>query len=130
MQYTHNEYRIKQTQKKQIPAKVMQEIVKRQEIAAVLKARERIEDYKNDVFSIIEDHGLNNDDSKTKLETALKVLPYIIPQKKAMEMTVTHKTIEQIIQETIPEAEYTEEEAVTPDGIKTNEDNTTHTDNK
>lgn len=93
----------------QLSDKQLKEIENRQKLAIMLNARERIEDYKDKVFGIIDNKGLDNEEDKVKLETALKVLPYIIPQKKAMEMTVTHKTIEQIIQETIPEAEYTEE---------------------
>ena len=105
MDYTTNEYRIKRTQKKLIPAKVMEEIVKRQEISALMKAREKIEDYKNDVFSVIENDGIKSEDPKTRLKTSLDVLEYIVPKKKSSEVTITTRKIEDLIQETIQEAE-------------------------
>ena len=105
--------------------KQMKEIENRQKLALMYKAKEKIEDYQNEVFEIIDNKGLKNGDDKTSLETALKVLPYIIPQKKAMDIQITTKSIEQIIQETIPEAEIIEEASVAPgsnDNIKSNED--------
>ena len=100
-----NDYRLNRTSPKILTAKMMNEIVKRQETAALMKARERIEDYQNDVFSIIENEGLNSEESKIKLETALKVLPYIIPTKKAIETTITYRKLEDIITESIEEAQ-------------------------
>ena len=107
---THNDYRVKQTQEKIISAKTMQEIVKRQEIAALIKARDKIEDYQNDVFTIIEDHGLKNEDNDKKLKTALQVLEYIIPKKKSSEISIVTRKLEDIISESIDEAEVVENE--------------------
>ena len=106
--YTLVSYHANKKKKNYISAKNMQEIEKRQQISALMKAREKFEDYQNDVFSIIDKHGLNNDDDKTKLETAIKVLEYIIPKKKSSEVMITTKKIEDIIKETIPEADFTE----------------------
>ncbi len=50
-----------------------------------------------------------NFEAKIRLETSLKVLPYIIPQKKAIEMQITTKSIEDIIQEDVQDAEIIEE---------------------
>ena len=110
----YNNYRLKQTQTKLITAKTMQEIVKRQETAALMKARDKFEDYQNDVFSIIEEHGLKNEDNEKKLKTALNVLEYIIPKKKSSEITINTRKIEDLIKDYIEEAEIIDQKTDNP----------------
>lgn len=74
------------------------------------KAKEKIEDYQNEVFGIIENEGLNNDDPDKKLKTALQVLEYIIPKKKSTETTIITRKLEDIIADHIQEAEIIEED--------------------
>ena len=112
--FKFNDKRGTQTQV-QLTDKQLKEIENRQKLAVILNAKERIEDYKDKVFGIIEEKGLDSDDNKTSLDSAFKVLPYIIPQKKAMDVQITTKTIEQIIQETIPEAEIIDEQTTKED---------------
>jgi hypothetical protein len=106
-----NRYLIDTTRKtapKQLSKKQQETIMRRQELALMYRAKDKIEDYQNDVFSIIENEGLNNEESKVKLETALKVLEYIIPKKKSTETTIITRKLEDIIQDHIQEAEVIE----------------------
>jgi hypothetical protein len=110
-----NDYRISRNGIKQLTEKESKSIQRRQKLALLYKAKEKIEDYQNEVFGIIDNKGLKNDDDKIKLETSLKVLEYIIPKKKSSEVTVITKKIEDIIQESIQEAEIISEETSKPD---------------
>ena len=92
----------------QLSDKTVKSIENRQKVAALLNAKEKIEDYQNEVFHIIENDGLKSEDERKRLETAIKVLPYITPQKKATEITHLTKKIEDIIAEHTEEAEFIE----------------------
>lgn len=104
-----NDYRLNRKQTLILTDKQRKSIENRQKLALMYKAKEKIEDYQDDVFSIIENEGLNNDESKVKLETALKVLEYIIPKKKSTETTIITRKLEDIIQEHIEDAEIIED---------------------
>ena len=101
-----NDYRINRAEPRILTETEKKSIERRQKIALLYRAKEKIEDYQDDVFGIIDNDGLKNEDEKRRIETALKVLPFIVPQKRAVENTIITKKIEDIIQETIPEAEY------------------------
>ncbi len=107
----------------QLSEKQLNEIGRRQKLAIMLNAREKIEDYKNEVFGIIENDGLKHENEKTRLDTALKTLEYIIPKKKSSEVTITTRKIEDIIQESIQEAEIIEIKDNKPDDNSNNKDN-------
>ena len=109
--YTVND----RTKVKVIPQKVMDEIAKRQRIASIYKAKDKIEEYQNEVFGIIENDGINNENEKIRLETALKVIEYIVPKKKSSELTVITRKIEDLICESIEEAEIIEDKPVEND---------------
>ena len=68
---------------------------------------QNIEDAKQQIFKIIDDDGLSSDEQKTRLETALKLIGYITPQKKAIETTIITKSIEEIIKESTEPANFT-----------------------
>ena len=104
-----NDYRIKQTAPKQLTKKQQETILRRQELALMYRAKDKIEDYQNEVFGIIENEGLNNEDPDKKLKTALQVLEYIIPKKKSTETTIITRKLEDIITESIQEAEIIED---------------------
>lgn len=88
----------------------LKSIEKRQELAIVLSAQEKIEDYKDKVFGIIDKKGLDNEDDDKSLKTALQVLEYIIPKKKSTETTIITRKLEDIIADHIQEAEIIEED--------------------
>lgn len=88
--------------------KQLNEIEKRQLYALKLNNYNDIMDAKQKVIKIIDEEGLDSEDKKTKLDTALKIVEYIIPKKKSSEVTITTKKIEDIIQESIQEAEVIE----------------------
>ena len=92
---------------KQLSDKTLKSIENRQKLSALYDAREKIEDYQNEVFGIIQDDGLKNDNPKERLTTALKVLPFIAPQKKQVETTIITRKIEDLIREDVEEASYT-----------------------
>lgn len=94
-----NEYRLKKTAPKILTEKARNEILKRQKLALLYKAKEKIEDFQNEVFEIIDNNGLKNEEDKIKLETALKILEYIVPKKKSSEVTITSRKLEDIIEE-------------------------------
>ena len=100
----------KQTAPKQLTKKQQETIINRQKLALIYKAKDKIEDYQNEVFGIIENEGLNNEDPDKKLKTALQVLEYIIPKKKSTETTIITRKLEDIITESIQEAEIIEDE--------------------
>ena len=104
-----NDYRLKRTSPKILTETEAKSIERRQKLALMYKAKEKIEDYQNDVFGIIENEGLKNDDPDKKLKTALQVLEYIIPKKKSQEITVTTRKLEDIISDHIEEAQIIEE---------------------
>lgn len=83
-----NEYRLKKTQVKELTKKQLKEIEKRQKLALLYRTREKIEDFHDDILGIIENDGIKNDEQKTRLEIAFKTLPYILPQKRAIETTI------------------------------------------
>jgi hypothetical protein len=106
------DYRINKTAPKLLTDNQLKTIENRQKLALLYRSKEKIEDFQDDVFNIIDEKGLNNDSDKTKLETALKVLPFIVPVKKAMEMTITSKKIEDLISESIEEAQIIDDKKV------------------
>jgi hypothetical protein len=95
----------RKTAPKQLTKKALNEIEKRQLYALRLNNYNDIMDAKEKVIKIIDEEGLNNEESKVKLETALKVLEYIIPKKKSTESVITVRKLEDIIQDHIQEAE-------------------------
>lgn len=97
------------TKVKKLTKKQLNEIEKRQLYALRLNNYSDIMDAKQKVIKIIDDDGLSSEEQKTRLDTALKVLPYIIPQKKAIETTVIHRKLEDIISESIEEAQIIDE---------------------
>ena len=100
--FNYHQKGMKQTN---LPDKTVKSIENRQKIAALYNAKEKIEDYQNEVFNIIDKDGLKNNDDNKWLNTALKVLPFIAPQKKQVETTVITRNIEDLIKEDIEEAE-------------------------
>lgn len=93
---------------KRLTKKALNEIEKRQLYALRMNNYQNIEDAKQQIFEIIDTDGLSNEEQKTRLDTALKLIGYITPQKKAIETTVIHKKIEDIIAESVEEAEFKE----------------------
>ena len=85
--------------------KQLREIENRQLYALRANNYSDIMDAKQKVIKIIDETGLDSEDNKIKLDTAIKILPYIMPQKKAIETTVIHRKLEDIISESIQEAE-------------------------
>jgi hypothetical protein len=89
----------------------MNEIDKRRLLAIKMNDLSKIEDYNEQVLRIIKQDGLDSDESKTRLDTAFKTIPYIYPTKKSTELTIQTRKIEDIITETIQEAEYKDVES-------------------
>ena len=100
-----NEYRISQTKPKDLTLKQLNEIDKRRLYAMKANSFEQIEEMKDKVFGIIDTKGLSSTDEKRSLDTALKVLPFIAPQKKQVEQTIITRNIEDLIKEDIEETE-------------------------
>ena len=100
-----NTYMIDKTAPKILTDNQIKSIENRQKLAIMLNAEQKIEDYKNKVFNIIDEKGLNNEDDDKSLKTALNVLEYIIPKKKSSEVTIKTRKLEDIISESIEEAE-------------------------
>ena len=90
---------------KLLTKKALREIERRQLYALRANNYSDIMDSKTKVIKIIDEKGLDSDDPKTSLDSAFKVLPYIMPQKKAIEVNVIHRKLEDIISESIEEAE-------------------------
>jgi hypothetical protein len=88
---------------------MLQEIERRQLYALRANNYSDIMDAKQKVIKIIDDDGLSSDEQKTRLDTAIKILPYIMPQKKAIETTVITRKLEDIISESIEEAQIIDE---------------------
>ena len=101
------DYRQNGQSKKRLTKKVLNEIEKRQLFALRMNNYQNIEDAKQQIFKIIDDDGLSSDEQKTRLETALKLIGYITPQKKAIETTIITKSIEEIIKESTEPANFT-----------------------
>lgn len=93
------------TKVKKLTKKQLNEIEKRQLYALRMNNYSDIMDAKQKVIKIIDDDGLSSDEQKTRLDTAIKILPYIMPQKKAIETTVITRKLEDIITESIEEAQ-------------------------
>jgi hypothetical protein len=89
--------------------KALQEIERRQLYALRANNYSDIMDAKEKVIKIIDDDGLSSDEQKTRLDTALKVLEYIIPKKKSTELTISTRKLEDIISESIEEAQIIDE---------------------
>ncbi len=104
-----NDYRLNRTSPKILTETELKSIERRQKAAILYQAKDKIEDYQNEVFGIIENEGLNNEDPDKKLKTALQVLEYIIPKKKSTETTIITRKLEDIITESIQEAEIIED---------------------
>lgn len=100
-----NDYRLNRTSPKIMTENELKSIERRQKAAILYQAKDKIEDYQNEVFGIIENEGLKNDDPDKKLKTALQVLEYIIPKKKSTETTIITRKLEDIIADHIQEAE-------------------------
>lgn len=93
------------TKVKKLTKKQLNEIEKRQLYALRLNNYNDIMDAKQKVIKIIDDDGLSSEEQKTRLDTALKVLEYIIPKKKSTELTISTRKLEDIISESIEEAQ-------------------------
>lgn len=94
-----------QRKPRQITKKMLNEIEKRQLYALRMNNYNDIMDAKEKVIKIIDDDGLSSEEQKTRLDTALKVLEYIIPKKKSTELTISTRKLEDIISESIEEAQ-------------------------
>ena len=97
----------------QLTNKQVNEIEKRQKLALMYKAKEKIEDYQNEIFEIIDNKGLKNDDEDKSLKTAMQLLEYVIPKKKSSEVVITTRKLEDIINDHIQDAEIID--STTPD---------------
>ena len=100
-----NDYRINRDRTFILTDKQRKSIENRQKTALLYNAREKIEDYQSEVFDIIDNDGLKNDNDRDRLSTALKILPYITPIKKQVEMQIITRKIEDLIHEDIEDAE-------------------------
>lgn len=100
-----NDYRLNRTSPKIMTENELRSIERRQKAAILYNAQEKIEDYKDKVFGIIDKKGLDNEDDDKSLKTALQVLEYIIPKKKSTETTIITRKLEDIIADHIQEAE-------------------------
>jgi hypothetical protein len=89
--------------------KAFQEIDNRRLYALKMNDYADIQDAKEKVIKIIDTKGLDSEDDKTSLDTALKVLEYIIPKKKSTELTISTRKLEDIISESIEEAQIIDE---------------------
>lgn len=98
--HQNNSKKVKNLTKKQL-----NEIEKRQLYALRMNNYNDIMDAKEKVIKIIDTKGLDSEDDKTSLDTALKVLEYIIPKKKSTELTISTRKLEDIISESIEEAQ-------------------------
>ena len=105
-----NDYRIStyHKQKNIISNKHLKEIDKKRLLALKMNDLIKVEEYNNKVLEIIKNDGLSSEEAKIRLDAAIKTLPYITPQKKAIETTIIQKSIEDIIKESTEEAEFTE----------------------
>ena len=112
---TFNNYLPKKVQNKVISQRSMNNIEKRQQISSIIKAKEKIEEYQDQIFEIIDNKGLRAENEKIALDTALKVLEFVIPKKKSSELTVITRKIEDLICESIEEAEIIEDKPVEND---------------
>ena len=99
--------------------KTIKSIEKRKKLALLLRAKDKIEDYQNEVFEIIDNDGLKHNDDNKRLKTALDVLKYITPVKKQSEVVITTRKIEDLIQDDIEEAEIIDKKAQSEDIDKT-----------
>lgn len=100
----YKQYDIKR-KPRQITKKMLNEIDNRRLYALKMNDYNDIQDAKEKVIKIIDDDGLSSDEQKTRLDTALKVLEYIIPKKKSTELTISTRKLEDIIIESIEEAQ-------------------------
>ena len=104
----YKQYDIKR-KPRQITKKMLQEIDNRRLYALKMNDYADIQDAKEKVIKIIDDDGLSSDEQKTRLDTALKVLEYIVPKKKSTELTISTRKLEDIISESIEEAQIIDE---------------------
>jgi hypothetical protein len=88
-----------------ITQKQLKEIDNRRLYALKMNDYADIQDAKEKVIKIIDDDGLSSEEQKTRLDTALKILEYIIPKKKSTELTISTRKLEDIISESIEEAQ-------------------------
>lgn len=100
----YKQYDIKRKPRR-ITKKMLQEIDNRRLYALKMNDYADIQDAKEKVIKIIDTKGLDSEDDKTSLDTALKVLEYIIPKKKSTELTISTRKLEDIISESIEEAQ-------------------------
>ena len=114
-----NEYRVNQTKPKNLTLKQLNEIDKRRLYAMKCNSFDEIEEMKDKVLGIIDVKGLSNANEKISLDTATKILPFITPQKKAIETTITIKKIEDIIADHAEKAQFTEIKEDITDSEKT-----------
>jgi hypothetical protein len=87
----------KRKQRVMLTKKELEKIDQRRLYALRLNDYYDIMDAKYKVLSIIDREGLDSDNKKVKLDTAFKLLPYILPQKRAIDMQVTAVKIEDLI---------------------------------
>lgn len=104
----YKQYDIKR-KPRQITKKMLNEIDNRRLYALKMNDYADIQDAKEKVIKIIDDDGLSSEEQKTRLDTALKVLEYIIPKKKSTELTISTRKLEDIISESIEEAQIIDE---------------------
>ena len=88
----------------------LKSIERRKKLALLLRAKDKIEDYQTEVFSIIENDGLKSIDANIRLKTSKDVLEFIVPKKKSSEISVITRKLEDIISESIQEAEVVPDE--------------------
>ena len=105
-----NTYMINKSAPKLLTENQLKSIERRKKLALLLRAKDKIEDYQTEVFSIIENDGLNSDDANIRLKTSKDVLEFIVPKKKSSELTVITRKLEDIINESIQEAEVVPDE--------------------
>ena len=103
-----NDYKLNRTNKRILTTNEIKSIENRKKLSALMRAKDKIEDYQNEVFNIIDEDGLKNENGKDRLNAAFKTLPFIIPIKKQAEVIITTRKIEDLIQEDIEEAEIIE----------------------
>ena len=100
-----NDYRLNRREPRVLSDTEMKTIENRQKLALMYKAKEKIEDYQNEIFEIIDNKGLKNDDEDKSLKTAMQLLEYVIPKKKSSEVVITTRKLEDIINDHIQDAE-------------------------
>ena len=92
----------------QLTLKQLKEIDKRRLYAIKANNFEEIKEAKSKIIGIIDKDGLENDNQKVRLDTAIKTLDFVTPKLKSTETVILTKKIEDIIRESTQEAEFEE----------------------